>query len=57
MQKLVLMSIIIISVIAPAVAARQLNPRLGLRKTLTWCLIGMVFYVLALLLIYPRFNP
>ena len=57
MQKLVLISIIVISVIAPAIAARQLNPRVGLRKTVIWCLAGIVCYVLALLLIYPRLNP
>ena len=57
MQKLVLISVIILSVVAPVIAARTENPRLAFRKALRWCLIGIAVYVLALLVIYPRLNP
>ena len=57
MQKLILVSILFISVIAPILAARQRNPRIGLRQVLTWTLIGIFAYVLAVVFVYPRLPP
>jgi hypothetical protein len=56
MQKIVLMSVLVLSLVAPTIASRSQNPRLGLRKTLLWCFTGIFFYMLALLFIYPRFT-
>lgn len=55
MQKVILMSILALSIIAPAIAARERNPRLALRKVLVWTVIGIFGYVLAVLFVYPRF--
>ena len=54
MQKIVLMSILAISILVPAIAAREPNPRRALRKAVFWMLIGICVYVLAVLFIYPR---
>ncbi|HEY4884804.1 MAG TPA: hypothetical protein VII08_14310 [Myxococcales bacterium] len=54
MQKLVLLSIVALTIAAPAVAAAERSPRLALQKTLAWTLIGIVAYVASVLLIYPR---
>ncbi|HZR07415.1 MAG TPA: hypothetical protein VFA79_02455 [Myxococcales bacterium] len=55
MQKVILMSILAVSIIVPAIAARERNPRLALRKALLWTAIGVFGYVMGLLFIYPRF--
>ncbi len=57
MRQLILVSILLISIIAPVVAAREQNPRIALRKALTWTLIGILLYLLAVVFIYPRLNP
>jgi hypothetical protein len=54
MQKFVLMSILAISVILPAIAAREQNPRLALRKALLWTVLGIFGYVIAVVFVYPR---
>jgi len=54
MPKFILMSILAISVILPAIAAREPNPRLALRKALLWTILGVFFYVFAVLFVYPR---
>jgi len=54
MQKFVLMSILAISVIVPAIAAREPNPRLALRKALVWTVLGIFGYVIAVVFVYPR---
>jgi hypothetical protein len=56
MQKIVLMSVLVLSLVAPTIASRNPNPRLGLRKTLLWCFTGIFIYVLALLFVYPHFT-
>lgn len=55
MQKLVLMSILALSIVVPAIAARERNPRIALRKVLLWTVVGVFGYVMGLLFIYPRF--
>lgn len=54
MPKLILMSILAISVVVPAIAAREPNPRRALRKALLWTVVGIFSYVMAVLLVYPR---
>jgi hypothetical protein len=55
MQKIVLVSILALSIVVPLVAARDPNPQRALRKLGVWMAIGIVVYWLAVLLIYPRF--
>lgn len=54
MQKLILISIIAVTIVVPAFAARERNPRRALRKMLFWTLLGVGAYVVSLLLVYPR---
>jgi predicted membrane channel-forming protein YqfA (hemolysin III family) len=54
MQKLILLSILVITVAVPVIAARDANPRRGLRKALSWTAVGVVTYTLAVVFIYPR---
>ena len=55
MQKVILMSILAITIVVPAIAARERNPRLALRRALTWILAGIFAYAMAVLFLYPRF--
>jgi hypothetical protein len=55
MQKVILMSILAVSIIVPAIAAHEQNPRVALRKALLWTVLGVFGYVMGLLFIYPRF--
>jgi len=54
MQKLILISIIAVTVVVPALAARERNPRRALRKMVLWTLLGVGAYVVSLLFVYPR---
>ncbi len=54
MGKLVLLSILALTVAVPSLAARERNPRLALRKAITWTLVGICVYVGAVMFIYPR---
>ncbi|HEY0467183.1 MAG TPA: hypothetical protein VGC79_23445 [Polyangiaceae bacterium] len=54
MQKLVLMSVIIASLIIPARAARMKNPEAGLKKTLVNVAIFNLVYVFLLLYVVGR---
>jgi hypothetical protein len=56
-QKFVLVSIVAVMVVAPIVAARERNPRIALQKATAWTAIGIAFYLVALLFIYPRLLP
>ena len=55
MQKLILVSIIAITIVVPAVAAREHDPRKALRNAVIWTLMGIVLYALSVVFIYPRF--
>jgi hypothetical protein len=55
MQKVILMSILAITIVVPAIAAREGNPRLALRRAVTWTVVGIFGYAIAVLFIYPRF--
>ncbi|MGC4121435.1 MAG: hypothetical protein QM765_44035 [Myxococcales bacterium] len=54
MGKLILASVLFASVAIPIHAARDPNPRRGLRKALWQTLIFDVVYALAVLFVYPR---
>jgi hypothetical protein len=54
MPKFVLMSILAISIVIPAIAASEQNPRLALRKALFWTVLGIFGYVIAVVFVYPR---
>jgi hypothetical protein len=55
MSKLIELSIIIALIAIPARAARQKNPRLGLRKMIINMLIFEVFYVFSMRFLHGRF--
>ncbi len=55
MQKAVLVSILVLTVVLPAVAAAEPRPRLGLRRAVWWMVAGISAYVLAVRFVYPRF--
>ena len=55
MEKLILLSIIAVTVVLPAVAATERNPRRALRNALGWTLIGILVYLLSVIFVYPRF--
>jgi type IV secretory pathway VirB2 component (pilin) len=54
MDKLVLLSIVAITIAVPAVAAAERNPARALRKVLVWMVVGTFAYVVAVVIIYPR---
>jgi predicted membrane channel-forming protein YqfA (hemolysin III family) len=54
MPKFILMSILAISIVIPAIAASEQNPRLALRKALVWTVLGIFAYVIAVVFVYPR---
>ncbi|HKC59989.1 MAG TPA: hypothetical protein VKB92_07880 [Myxococcales bacterium] len=54
MEKLVLFSIVALTIIVPAVAATERNARLALQKVLAWTLIGILAYLVAVMFVYPR---
>ena len=56
MEKLVLLSIVAVTIIAPAAAAAERNPRLALQKTLAWMLIGIFAYLVSVVFVYPRLH-
>ncbi|HET9754855.1 MAG TPA: hypothetical protein VFP52_17915 [Myxococcales bacterium] len=54
MQKLILISIIAVTVVVPALASRDPNPRRALKKLVVGTVLGIAAYVISLLFIYPR---
>jgi len=54
MAKLVLLSIVAVTIVLPAIAASERNPRLALQKALAWTLVGIFAYLVAVVFIYPR---
>jgi len=55
MHKVVLISILVMSIVLPAIAAREPRPVLALRRAVWWMVAGTVVYVLSVMFIYPRF--
>ena len=54
MKKLVLLSIIFATIAIPARAARMKNPRVGIKKALRNMVLFNLFYLFAVLYIWPR---
>ncbi|HYS09561.1 MAG TPA: hypothetical protein VEP66_12490 [Myxococcales bacterium] len=54
MEKLILLSIVAVTIVVPAVAATEPNPRRALRKALAWTVIGIFGYLISVIFIYPR---
>lgn len=52
--KILLISILIMSIIIPARAAAAADPRRGLRSALVQMVLFNLFYVLAITYLYPR---
>jgi hypothetical protein len=56
MPKIILISILAMTILVPTFTARrQHSPRLALRRTVFWMLVGICIYALFVLFIYPRF--
>jgi hypothetical protein len=54
--KIILISILALTIIVPAVSARRLrSPHLALRRTVFWMLVGICVYAMVVVFIYPRF--
>jgi len=54
MAKLLLLSIIMGTIALPAHAARNKNPRTGLRNTIRWLAVFNMLYVMSLRLLWHR---
>ena len=54
MAKAILLSVMVATMAIPILAARDPNPKRGMRKTVTWFLAYVAFWVFACLVIYPR---
>jgi hypothetical protein len=56
MQKIILVSILALTIVAPVAAARtRRRPRPALRRAVAWMLLGTCFYALSVIFLYPRF--
>lgn len=55
MQKLILMSVVVMLVALPIRAAAERDPRLALKRALWWSFTAVFVYVLLLLFVYPRY--
>ena len=56
MNKLVLLSVALVLVALPLLAARDHHPRRGLKKALAWIISFNLFYVFVLRVIVPRLG-
>jgi hypothetical protein len=54
MQKTLLFSILLMTIVLPALAAREPRPLLAIRRAVGWMVAGVVLYVLGLVFVYPR---
>jgi hypothetical protein len=54
MQKIVLVSILVVTLACPMAAARTASARLALRRAVWWTLAGIAGYALAVMFVYPR---
>jgi hypothetical protein len=56
MAKLLLLSTVLVSIVWPILAAQDANPRRGLRRAVQGMVLYHIFYVFAVLEIYPRMS-
>jgi hypothetical protein len=54
-SKLILISVLLATIALPSVAARDTNPRRGLRRTIKYMALFYAFYLFGLLFLYGRF--
>lgn len=54
-SKLILISVLLATIGLPTIAARDENPRRGLRRTLTYMAAFYAFYLFGLMFLYGRF--
>lgn len=54
MQKLLLMSVLIATIVLPVRASRMKSPRLGFKKFVVQMLMYEAFYVFAVRFVYPH---
>lgn len=54
LQKLILVSMAIMTIAVPIAAARTPSPHLALRRTVWWTVAAVCGYVAAVVLVYPR---
>ena len=54
MDKVILVSIIVATVVVPALGARDANPRRGLKRTLVFLFAFNVVYLALVVLVYTR---
>jgi hypothetical protein len=54
MAKLLLISVILMMIVVPAIAARDPNPRRGLKRAVIWFVGYNFFYLLAVRYLYYR---
>ncbi len=54
MSKLILMSVILALLAIPTIAAREANPKRGLKKTINRMIAFYVFYAFALIFLWGR---
>lgn len=54
MQKNLLLTILIATIMIPMLAASDRSPTRGFRRTVTWMALFNVFYMIALIYIWPR---
>ena len=55
MSKIILLSILFMSIALPARAAREKSAKKGLRKTLLYMFLFNLFYLFSLIFLYGRF--
>ena len=54
-SKIILLSILFMSIALPARAARAKNPKKGLRQTILYMFLFNLFYLFSLIFLYGRF--
>jgi hypothetical protein len=54
MAKLLLMSVLIMTVVIPMVTATDRSARRGFKRTILWMVAFNAFYLVAIIYVYPR---
>ena len=55
MTKLILMSVILMLIVLPTIAAGVPDPRLAVKRASLWTFAGVCLWVLMVVFVYPRF--
>jgi hypothetical protein len=54
MSKALLLSLMIATIVLPAIAAKEKNPKKGFRKAIIYMLVFNAFYLFGLMFLYGR---